>query len=1136
MRVLIDLQACQSPSGRIRGVGRYCLSLSIAMARVARGHEIWIAVNSNMPESIVALRDQFAGILPPERIVCFDSIGPTASMDEVNHSRNAVAELLREDFIEQFGADVVLVASMIDGYADSVVTSVRANSRALHAAIVFDLIPLLMPDIYLAREGITDWYARKLGHLKRCDLLLGISAFTSEEATQLLDLPQGRVANISAAVGEEFRRLDDEISISAIGRKHGIDRPFVMYAGGFDPRKNLARLIEAYARLPAAVREAHQLVFVGGIGAVERDALCAVRDQFGLSAGDLVFTGFVPDEELIRFYNCCALYAFPSTHEGFGLPALEAMSCGAVVIGANTTSLPEVIGVEESLFDPYDVESIERKLHEGLTDESFRARMREHASVEVARFSWPASASAAWDAIEAAVASPPRVLERAELTFIGDGRRVAVLASEGLVATHLAGLIGTDVANVSVFSDDGSSPLVGGIVPSGWTVQPIGGFSSSLFDDVVIQVRDSERTARLLAAMRTGSAILLLQDTTADHIAAAWRVDDNDALSAALYGSGGYAALAALASGGPVSLPSSALVFAAPGWHAMSPGGVPDTRPSDRAMDRIATVPGISTWVTQDLAQLAAALTGNASPRHDGQVLYVDISNLVMTDAKTGIQRVVRHILAELLASPPEGYRVEPVYVQSGDVFRFAQRYTAERFHPSAAFADDEVVSFQQGDIFLGLDLAAHLVPAHRDMFVRMRARGVEVSFVVYDLLPLLRPDCFDDFNLPIFRAWYEAIAELADGIICISRTVADEFKRWLSQAMPVRGRPLRLGYFHLGADILPPQDEAAAATILPFDLRDKPTFLMVGTIEPRKGHAQTLSAFEELWRLGHDVNLVLIGKPGWRVEKLVDRLRRHEQADRRLYWLEKADDATLITMYRRASALLAASEGEGFGLPLIEAAQYGLPIVARDLPVFQEVAGEHAFYFHGMDPLTMAGGLVQWLERQANGTVPGSRDMPWLTWRQSAAQLVDVVVRATWYDSWTPAGGRRFHATDHRAESTTGQLVRGQRVTSSAPGLLYSTVSFTMPAGRYQVRVLGQRTGGGQAWVDVEAHAGGWRLASMALTTGDGTIGLIDVRVDEDVVDLRIRVMVDAEAVVTLNGVEIVPTAAVAAMESLRA
>lgn len=1126
MRVLIDLQACQSPSGRIRGVGRYCLSLSIAMARAARGHEIWLAVNSSMPESIVAIRDQFAGILPSERIVCFDSIGPTASMDHANFSRNSVAELLREEFIEQFGADVVLVASMIDGYADSVITSVRVNSRSLHAAIVFDLIPLLMPDIYLAREGITDWYARKLGHLKRCDLLLGISAFTSDEATQLLDLPLGRVVNISAAVGDEFRRLEGPLSVSSVGRKHGIDRPFVMYAGGFDPRKNLARLIEAYARLPAAVRDAHQIVFVGGIGSVERDALSAVRERFGLAPEDLVFTGFVSDEELIRLYNCCALYIFPSTHEGFGLPALEAMSCGAVVVGAGTTSLPEVIGVEEALFDPYDVGSIEKKMLEGLTDEAFRSRMREHASTQVGRFSWEASAAAAWDAIENAIASPQRRTNPAKEPFIGNGRQVAVLATEGLVPGDLAGLIGTDVASVTIFSDSGVGALADGTLPSHWAIQPANTFTPRLFDDVVVQVRDSEATARLLEDVRSESAILLLQDATANNIAAAWRTGDKKALSAALYGWGGYEALSALLSAEPLSLPSSALVFAAPGWHAMSAGDVPNTRPSDQLLDVIARAPGVTTWGSDDLAQLAVALTANTSPRVGGRILYVDISQLVMTDAKTGIQRVVRHILAELLAAPPLGYRVEPVYVQSGDVFRFAQRYTVERFHPAAVIPSDEVVNFRGGDVFLGLDLAAHLIPAHRDMFVRMRAQGVDVNFVVYDLLPLLRPDCFDDFNLPIFRSWYEAIAELADGIVCISQTVADEFKRWLPQAMPARGRPLRLGYFHLGADLLPPRNEEEPGVALPFDLRGKPTFLMVGTIEPRKGHAQTLIAFEELWRLGHDVNLVLIGKPGWRVETLVDRLRRHEQADRRFFWLEKADDATLVAMYRRASALLAASEGEGFGLPLIEAAQYGLPIIARDLPVFREVAGEHAFYFHGMDPKTMAGGLIEWLELNADGRAPASRGMPWLTWRQSAAQLVDVVVGSGWYDSWMPAGIRHFHATDHRAESSTGHLVRGQRVTNAAPGLLYSSTPFKVGVGRYQVRVLGQRAEGGRAWVDVEGHGGGWRLASMALTTGDGTVGLLDVSVDEDVVDLRIRVMVDADAAVTLNSIEISPVA----------
>ena len=103
--------------------------------------------------------------------------------------------------------------------------------------------------------------------------------------------------------------------------------------------------------------------------------------------------------------------------------------------------------------------------------------------------------------------------------------------------------------------------------------------------------------------------------------------------------------------------------------------------------------------------------------------------------------------------------------------------------------------------------------------------------------------------------------------------------------------------------------------------------------------------------------------------------------------------------IYRSARALLAASEGEGFGLPLIEAAQYGLPIIARDIPIFREVAGEHAYYFRGKDPGDLADALRTWLS--LGDAAPASQSLPRLTWHQSSRQLLDVVLRDRWYGSW---------------------------------------------------------------------------------------------------------------------------------------
>jgi hypothetical protein len=177
----------------------------------------------------------------------------------------------------------------------------------------------------------------------------------------------------------------------------------------------------------------------------------------------------------------------------------------------------------------------------------------------------------------------------------------------------------------------------------------------------------------------------------------------------------------------------------------------------------------------------------------------------------------------------------------------------------------------------------------------------------------------------------------------------------------------------------------------------------MVGTIEPREGHAQVLSAFEQLWAAGHAVNLAIIGNQGWSADKLAGRLRHHPELGKRLFWLEGISEECLPRVYQASAALLVASEGEGFGLPLLEAAQQGLPIVARDLPVIREVAGEHAFYFSGEDPSRLANALRHWLALKAAGQAPPSLAIPRLTWTESAERLIQVVLQGSWYADWDP-------------------------------------------------------------------------------------------------------------------------------------
>jgi glycosyltransferase involved in cell wall biosynthesis len=207
----------------------------------------------------------------------------------------------------------------------------------------------------------------------------------------------------------------------------------------------------------------------------------------------------------------------------------------------------------------------------------------------------------------------------------------------------------------------------------------------------------------------------------------------------------------------------------------------------------------------------------------------------------------------------------------------------------------------------------------------------------------------------------------------------------------------------HHGADIgasqpssgLPPDADGVLAGI-----DAAPTFAMVGTIEPRKGHAQALDAFEQLWAQGLDVRLAIVGAEGWKglpdgqrrtIPALMTRLRRHPELGRRLFVLHGASDEYLDRIYAASTCLLVASEGEGFGLPLIEAARHGIPLLVRDLPVFREVAGEHAVYFSG-DGAALAAAIRDWLRLHAAGRAPASGGIAGRTWADNAAELMGIL------------------------------------------------------------------------------------------------------------------------------------------------
>ncbi|WP_426192757.1 glycosyltransferase [Massilia sp. DWR3-1-1] len=1234
MRIVIDMQGAQA-SNRQRGIGRYVMALTHALVRQRGPHEIVLALNGAFADTIEPLRAAFDASLGQDAIRVWDGAEGVAGGADDARWRRGAAELVRETFLAGLAPDVVLVSSLFEGLGDDAVTSIGALGAHLPTAVIlYDLIPLIRRQPYLDNPVVEAWYENKLDHLRRADLLLAISASSRGEALEHLGVPAAACTTISTAADGHFvAGTPAPAAAAALRQRYGLARPYLMYTGGIDHRKNVEGLIGAYALLPPSLRQGHQLAIVCSVEPAARQRLTALARSAGLHSDELVLTGYVPEADLVALYQLCAAFVFPSLHEGFGLPALEAMSCGRAVIAANTSSLPEVVKRADALFDPHSAAQMAQKIAQVLGDADFRAELERHGLERAQAFSWDTSAQTALAALlawhervgaPAPAALPARRLRLAFVSPLPPARsgiadysaellpelarhyNIDVIVDQPGVATpwirancgvrnsdwlrqhgadydrvlyhfgnsdhhqHMFGLL-DDVPGVVVLHDFFLSGIsahmeVTGYRPGYWARALYDGhgygalqarFHAADTADVVwaypcnlavLQrarqlIVHSDSSRRLAAqwygedAARDWAVIALLRapHVPAERTAARRALDlADDAFVVCSFGMLGPSKLnrrlldAWLASplaadsgcvlvfvgDNPVGEYGAALQAAIDatgagdriritGWTDMtvfrqwlsvadmavqlrtrsrgetsaavldcmnyglptivnangSMADLPDdgvckladdfddaalvdalTRlwraPAQRAAlgeraraiigqahaprhcaDQYAHVieaayaarAGSEATLKVALAQLehapaqeapwiavAAAAAAALAPRPARRQLLVDISELVQRDARSGIQRVVRSILRELLARPPHGFQVEPVYATAQHGYRYARRYT-QGVLDCPPLLDDAVIDPLPGDIFLGLDLQPHVVAAHRDYYQRLRARGVQVHFVIYDLLPVILPDAFGRHAAKHHGQWLEVVTA-GDGALCISAAVADEVRQWMGAHGVAPQRPFHIGVFHLGADIAASAPSAGlpddADTVLAA-LAARPTFLMVGTLEPRKSHAQALAAFELLWKAGQQVNLVIVGKQGWLVDALVRRLRGHKESGRRLFWLEAISDEYLQRVYAASACLLAASLGEGFGLPLIEAAQQGLPIIARDIPVFVEVAGEHAFYFSGTSAADLADSISAWLALHARAAAPPSTGMPWLTWADSARQLLAAIDRA---------------------------------------------------------------------------------------------------------------------------------------------
>ncbi|MDE6034502.1 MAG: glycosyltransferase [Ruminococcus sp.] len=235
-------------------------------------------------------------------------------------------------------------------------------------ATVYDIIPYVMKEKYLADKNTFEWYMKCIDNLRWSDRLFVISDSVKNDLVKYLKFNPENISTIWGAVDDHYRIIDiDDTEKSLILDKFGISKPFIMCTGGEDSRKNLDGLIRAYSLLPDNIRNSYQLVVVCKLSenGLKNLKSVAVSHKVGK---DVIFTGFVSDEELLKFYNLAVLMAFPSKYEGFGLPIVEAWACGTPVLTADNSSLREIAGDSAMLINANIDKSIADGMKKMLSD------------------------------------------------------------------------------------------------------------------------------------------------------------------------------------------------------------------------------------------------------------------------------------------------------------------------------------------------------------------------------------------------------------------------------------------------------------------------------------------------------------------------------------------------------------------------------------------------------------------------------------------------------------------------------------------------------------------------------------------------------------------------------------------------
>ncbi len=255
---------------------------------------------------------------------------------------------------------------------------------------IYDLSFITHPECHIEENRI-HCLSGSLDAALYADKIIAISNHTKQDIINYLNIPEDRIAVTHLSAGEQFRPVKDHFSIKKVLKKYQISRKYIFSLGSLEPRKNIKSLIEAYLMLPEIIKNEYNLVIGGGTGWLNAD----IKDKIEKLSmeNNIMFIGFVEEDDLPVLYSAAELFAYPSLYEGFGLPVLEAMACGVPVITSDNSSLKEIAEGIGILVDPLNVIDIRDAIVNILKSPQRKEELIEKGLKRAADFSWTRTAS-----------------------------------------------------------------------------------------------------------------------------------------------------------------------------------------------------------------------------------------------------------------------------------------------------------------------------------------------------------------------------------------------------------------------------------------------------------------------------------------------------------------------------------------------------------------------------------------------------------------------------------------------------------------------------------------------------------------------------------------------------------------------